>query len=54
MRLHTPLASKPGGAIPEGVLKTTFDQKPGSNMHKTITFPKESTTSFMKFVREGG
>jgi hypothetical protein len=30
------------------------DQKPGSNVHKTIDFPKESESSFVKFVRGGG
>src|SRR5207245_6719807 len=30
------------------------DQKLGSNMHKTDSLPKESETSFVKFVREGG
>jgi hypothetical protein len=34
--------------------KTSFDQNPGSNMRKTINFPKESESSFMKFVRGGG
>ncbi len=34
--------------------QTGFDQKPGSNMRKTIKLPKESETSFVKFVRGGG
>ncbi len=30
------------------------DQKPGSNMHETNSFPKESDTSFVKSVRGRG
>jgi hypothetical protein len=29
-------------------------KKPGSNMHKTDKFPKESESFFVKFLHEGG
>jgi hypothetical protein len=44
--------ARPGDQKTHG--KTSFDQNPGSNMRKTINFPKESESSFMKFVRGGG
>src|SRR5205807_1354234 len=34
--------------------KPRSGQKLGSNMHKTDSLPKESETSFVKFVRRGG
>ena len=34
--------------------ETSFDQKPGSNLHETASFPRESETSLVKSVRGGG
>ncbi len=41
------------GSGPE-ILDPALVTKMGSNMHKTDSLPKESETSFVKFVRGGG